>query len=189
MSPETAVIVNRWALVLGFVSFWLVAPEILGEARLRRWEANLALGVQRFPRAAIMSIVVLSCVAALVWTQIEIWPTYSLPESQYLREFLRRAAHALMAIAVFGFIANLVCLFLEWLEHHLIPPLLRFFRTRCLSAGAALFVLSMGLQFAATLQTQTPNTAPSGPPHAAARAPSSASTAPPRVFGPPPHPR
>jgi len=42
---------NRIGLVLGFFSFWLAAPEFIGEQRLKSWELVLAASIQRVPKA------------------------------------------------------------------------------------------------------------------------------------------
>ena len=54
MPPNYSVHLNRVGLILDFLSFWLAAPEILGEDRLRAVEATLKRGLkgwlQRAPR-------------------------------------------------------------------------------------------------------------------------------------------
>lgn len=37
---------NRIGLLLGFFSFWLAAPEFIGEERLRGWEKRFAAGLE-----------------------------------------------------------------------------------------------------------------------------------------------
>lgn len=40
---------NRLRILLNFLSFWLVAPEFVGEARLKSWEAVVAKGLNKLP--------------------------------------------------------------------------------------------------------------------------------------------
>jgi len=49
MTPDLAVWLNRTGLALGFCSFWLAAPELIGEVRLKMWEQKLAKGLFRLP--------------------------------------------------------------------------------------------------------------------------------------------
>ena len=59
--------INRLGIVLEFLSFWLAAPEILGEERLRGLERRLEEGLRMLPKVARVAVVVLAVgVAAIV---------------------------------------------------------------------------------------------------------------------------
>jgi hypothetical protein len=49
MNPELAAWLNRIGVLLEFFSFWLVAPEFLGEERLKRMEAWMERGLAVLP--------------------------------------------------------------------------------------------------------------------------------------------
>ena len=48
--------VNRVGIVLEFLSFWLVAPEILGEERLRALERRAEWGISRLPYLMLLPV-------------------------------------------------------------------------------------------------------------------------------------
>src|SRR5436190_21321349 len=79
ISHETVVWLNRVAIILGFLSFWFVAPEFIGEQRLRMWELKLGKQLPRLPKmlkwvfAMWTIIVTVLYVVALLWTEKR-WP-------------------------------------------------------------------------------------------------------------------
>ena len=58
--------VNRVGIVLEFLSFWLAAPEILGEERLRALERRLERGIKQLPGAVVTMQVVGALLAMMV---------------------------------------------------------------------------------------------------------------------------
>jgi len=64
--------VNRVGIVLEFLSFWLAAPEILGERRLRTLERRLERGLRALPRVLLIllfstALVVVTVMFGLLW--------------------------------------------------------------------------------------------------------------------------
>jgi hypothetical protein len=49
LTQETIVILNRTGQILGFLSFWFAAPEIIGENRLKSWSSLLEKGAFNIP--------------------------------------------------------------------------------------------------------------------------------------------
>ena len=61
--------VNRVGIMLEFLSFWLAAPEILGEERLRKLERRLEGGIRVLPLMAscVAIVVTMVLMMAVVW--------------------------------------------------------------------------------------------------------------------------
>ena len=57
---------NRLGMVLGFLSFWLAAPEFVGEERLRSWEQWLASGLVRLKFVMLYGLVALDVIAFVI---------------------------------------------------------------------------------------------------------------------------
>ena len=141
----------KWVNVVGilfeFFSFWLVAPEILGEERLKSWEERLETGIGILPK-----IVVTLLSLFLVATAGYIFFGFII--GRRLIEF------ALLSEAtgvVFVFLMSLAFMIGWNMERRLVPRLLRTlrddakFRERCLAVGAMLFVIGTAFQLIATL--------------------------------------
>ena len=72
MTPELAIDLNRFAILVNFLSFFLVAPEILGQERLERLVANATGNLVAYALsvlgAGVFFIGVTAVTAATYWT-------------------------------------------------------------------------------------------------------------------------
>lgn len=145
MARELADWLNRIGMVLGFVSFWLVAPEFIGEGRLRSWEHSLAAGLLQMPKIMRRTLLQMSIVSLGVYVV-----RYALAI---------RAGHMALPevpqswLLAFGVVsATLVA------SQIVVQPLVSKLandtqvRQTALFLGAGLFVLSFALQFISTFQ-------------------------------------
>jgi len=62
---------NRIGMLLGFISFWLAAPEFIGEERLKSWEQILINRVMKH-RYSIWRIVAFGSMSWLAWNWHEV---------------------------------------------------------------------------------------------------------------------
>lgn len=53
---------NRTGMILAYLSFWLMAPELLGEERIKRFQQGITAGIRRIP----VIVAVCVCCAALM---------------------------------------------------------------------------------------------------------------------------
>src|SRR5215470_3595367 len=67
MSRELCDWLNRAGLIIGFISFWFAAPELIGEPRLKAWEAALAAGLRLMPRALKITFTLLNLVIIMFY--------------------------------------------------------------------------------------------------------------------------
>jgi hypothetical protein len=149
MDPVVANWLNRLGMLLGFVSFWLVAPEFIGEERLRRWEVMLEQGLRFFPTAFHVLLVLSPFVVVGIAVRLESRGALTRSETSWI-------VCSLMVLYLVGW------WFSVRLEKKLIPALLHRLaedeqiRARSLILGAWLFGASFLLQFGATFQAQPP---------------------------------
>ena len=67
--------VNRVGIVLEFLSFWLAAPEILGEERLRALERRVEKGIMKLPMILLLAVGLVLTV--VIWrTTLQYLPDY-----------------------------------------------------------------------------------------------------------------
>ena len=60
--------VNRVGILLEFLSFWLAAPEILGEERLRKLERRVERGIMKLPMMLLMAVALVLAVVIMKTT-------------------------------------------------------------------------------------------------------------------------
>jgi hypothetical protein len=91
--------VNRVGIVLEFLSFWLAAPEILGEERLRALERGAEKGMLLLPLVALTLIILPTALA------LAIMPWEAIPEAwtvtKWLRVVMKWSAVALIVLWLF----------------------------------------------------------------------------------------
>jgi hypothetical protein len=145
MNPELADWLNRISLILGFLSFWLVAPEFIGERRLKSWETALASGLLKMP--LILRIVSALCVligAALYGIEWVSSAVFSHP--------LNLAIPAWFAVPFYiSIFLNITEPLTPWAVKKLAND--SNVRQRSFFVGAILFTISCVMQFAATFQS------------------------------------
>jgi hypothetical protein len=140
LTHHLADVLNRVALVLGFLSFWLAAPELIGEERLKAWEARLASGLLKLPVAlnGAIAIITFLLVGFFIWR---------LAQSH---SFSRSEPPFVLVVAL-----DAMFVFL-WLSEKLLKKFVSVMATKSgvrqasLIVGAALFTASFLLQFLAT---------------------------------------
>jgi len=160
------VLLNRVGMVLGFVSFWLAAPEIIGEEKLRAWEASLVekplkhvIGGLEFTKPIIgvfMCGGVFVFLGLMFWTTLRDfnWHTLTTGDTTSTPGIKTAEKYAYNAFGI-G-LAAFVLGHLIWGTQELIAKLLislandARFRRRSLTVGACLFILSFIMQFAST---------------------------------------
>jgi uncharacterized membrane protein YozB (DUF420 family) len=144
MTHELSDLLNRIGMALGFLSFWLVAPEFIGEERLRSWEQALATGLLKAPKALKWSLAVMTLAAVVVYVvrSLSTWPPIRFPDVPQWWVLVLALTSATMLTA-------------EVLITPIVSRLANDNRVRqsALLLGAALFTISFLLQFIATFQT------------------------------------
>jgi hypothetical protein len=132
---------NRVGLVLGYGSFFLAAPEIIGEERLGRLEGFLVSGLRKFRKVLDVAIMPVLVVSLLVY------PLWKLGHHQSFRD--SQPDFIVWAIDI--------AFPLLWLSDRLLKMYVSLVskkegaRQIALLLGAVLFTVSFILQFAATL--------------------------------------
>jgi hypothetical protein len=132
---------NRVGLVLGYGSFFLAAPEIIGEERLKTLEGFLVSGLRNFRK--VLDVAVIPVLAL----SVSVYPFWKLLHHQ----------HFFASPPLFIAIAVDVAFSLVWLSDRLLKMYVSLMakekgaRQISLLLGAALFTVSFALQFAATL--------------------------------------
>lgn len=140
VTHETAVWLNRAAIILGFVSFWFVAPEFVGEQRLKSWEQFLSKYLSRIPKALRLVFGICTAVVIIGYFVMAI-TRWSLPNVSNT---------VLMIFAILSASVTVAPL--------LIPPLVRKLandssvRQTSFFFGAGLFTVASILQFVATFE-------------------------------------
>jgi hypothetical protein len=140
LTHHLADILNRVGLVLAFVSFWLAAPELIGEERLKAWEGRLASGLLKLPVALNGSIAIITflLVGFFIWR---------LAQS---RSFSHSEPPFVLVVAL-----DAMFVFL-WLSEKVLKKFVSIMATKSgvrqasLVLGAALFTASFLLQFLGT---------------------------------------
>jgi hypothetical protein len=150
--------VNRVGIVLEFLSFWLAAPEILGEERLKKLERRVERGI-RVLSARMMWVIFLATVMIYMAVMRFGGPTIRCMESAVASVTSRVLARIVVAAVwgVLGFVAGMAGVqATNKLRATVVQPLLRVLadneriRQRSLAAGAVLFVVGFLLQLVAT---------------------------------------
>jgi len=140
MVPRQLVdIFNRVGLVLGFFSFWLAAPEFIGEERLKSWERRLSSGLLKVPTV----LTIASGLLMVLMLGLYIWKVWQLGKLSYKPPIVLVIvldAIFMMQSLLEKRLARLVSLVANHSK----------FRQGILFAGAALFTVSFLLQLAAT---------------------------------------
>lgn len=143
------------SLILQYASFWLAAPEILGEKRMHSLERGLAATVVAVPRFVIIfggwipAFVGSTLIVAKIYNHFGLLPLFQRGSSRslwldsFLGLLLLVAAYgsAWLAINIAGNVAN-------WATAPLIRKLANDspFRERCLIVGAIIFTIALILQ-------------------------------------------
>ncbi|MGV3617153.1 MAG: hypothetical protein ACO1SV_17640 [Fimbriimonas sp.] len=129
---------DRAGILCQFLSFWLVAPELLGHARLARLRRALSRVVQAMILVPVGAVGVVGG-SALAFAAIERWE------------------HSAARATFVGFLVALVLLWIYWsLRQGTLPRLLErlenreTFRGHLATLGAVLFTIGFILQMVAT---------------------------------------
>ena len=138
--------VNRVGIVLEFLSFWLAAPEILGEERLKALERRLEKEIKQLPDLLAVLVAALAGMLAAVVLMLvvagEVTPVAAV------------AGVVLMVVAAVATAAAAVVA--NKLQEKIAAPALRVLaddkriRQRSLAVGGVLFVVGFLLQLIAT---------------------------------------
>lgn len=154
---------NRIGIILNFLSFWFVAPDIIGEARLKAWERNLekaigeigpgCLGCSGFAAGCLLSITVFT---VFIFIAFQIMARYLLDSE----------VGVMKSLFVFAtiFASGVVCLWQfvrgQEVNEAIISEFIRSvlqrlanedrIRHRSLLLGIAMFIIGNVLQFVAT---------------------------------------
>ena len=150
---------NRIGMILGFVSFWLVAPEFIGEERLKRWEERLEAFIARVPAQ-------FGCLFGLFMGLMTMGLLLSLLQPLFPRRYDPIPWNRPSTPAPWEMLALLfsggVGLFIGWQSSRVMQWLVRpilsrlanddRIRDRWFWVGVCLFVLSFVFQFVSTFQ-------------------------------------
>jgi hypothetical protein len=202
MDPETCIWLSRVGIVLGFLSFWCVLPEFLGDNYLKRSEQLLEASLKLIP-IFIGVLVALSAIGAFAWyiagggIRVSDWWASLFGIDPKKGPIVARI---LLLIPLLGAAWLFSTIIVEWgfsaprvavdFGERWIDPILRRLanderiRFRAFFVGASFFVLSFALQFAATFQAKEPKAAPAAPAVAAPATPTVTPAAPPPFIGP-----
>ncbi|MGA9350232.1 MAG: hypothetical protein WBW48_15725 [Anaerolineae bacterium] len=155
--------VNRVGIVLEFLSFWLAAPEILGEERLRKLEWWAEQGIRA---VGCVAPLVMALGTVMLLSMKDLWIRGAQTVTHFVEAIVQRVGVALSAgtlriLATVLMLASWVLLL--WILGKLLEKfydavsfLLRILaddarvRQRSLAVGAVLFVVGFLLQFIAT---------------------------------------
>lgn len=147
MTPQTYDWLNRIGIILCFISFWLITPELIGETTLKRWE-------QLFIKRA----TILRKIVEFIWIAyfILLFGPY------FFRAFKNRHLDDIpfSQIFMYAFIAALA-LWLTYLEKNSVSIISKIannstFRRHLLIIGGFLFTISIVLQLWATFKPSAP---------------------------------
>jgi hypothetical protein len=141
MTHETTDWLNRTGMLLGFLSFWFVTPEFVGEARLKQWEDALGKGLLKLPLAA--KAVMMSVTLIFASLFLYHWETSERVDSI-----------SSWKLCVMGIVSS-TAIYLSIIEPQIEKVVSKLandgrVRQRFLFLGAAFFILSTLLQFIAT---------------------------------------
>jgi hypothetical protein len=164
-TPETKLWLSRVGMLLEFLSFWLVAPEILGIERLKRWENDLETWLKNKDLSNHLKLIglVATYIVVIGWVIfLAIWG-FSLLMSgidfqhpNLMPSLIYLATSLLVALLVRLFVAGLLELTQpigKRLIQSVTSPILRALEDdtkisrRSLMLGAGLYILSFLLQF------------------------------------------
>ena len=154
----TAGTVNRFGLILGFISFWFMTPQFLGKQRLLRLRDLLSRGIRELPEIAsaivygILFFVPVGGFVFLLWSNRLGFSPYSNWKHWLVGDILELLVRVLaLPLAV---IAEVLAL--EFVTKHIATPLLTKLadnsrlRKNSLILGAILCVCAFILQFTAS---------------------------------------
>jgi hypothetical protein len=140
LSHQLADIFNRVGLVLGFVSFWLAAPELIGEERLKVWEKRLVSGLLKLPLVfnVVITVITFLLVGFFVWRLAHGRGLFH-SDPPFVLVVVLDVAFVLLSLS-------------EWLLRKFVSIMAgdKGIRQGSLVVAAALFTVSFLLQFAAT---------------------------------------
>jgi hypothetical protein len=150
MSHELGNLLNRIGMVLGFLSFWLIAPELIGEHRLQSWERSFAKTLSWLVYiGALLAVIVLEFIVYAFIYYIVVY-------------LIRSSRGAALIEALPDTLVGIFFVVAVWLFADLYDPLAERLvsrlandarvRRRALLFGAALFIVAFLLEFAATFQ-------------------------------------
>jgi len=149
--------VNRVGIMLESLAFWLAAPEILGEERLRALEGRVEQGLRNLPlMLAIAAVIALAWVSSMVTAAPFALITLVLSWREHWLRILWAALEVAGALALVMVAARLMLSGAWALEDKVVRPLLRLLadderiRGRSLAVGAVLFVVGFLLQLIGT---------------------------------------
>ena len=141
MALQTYDWLNRLGILIGFLSFWFVTPEFIGETRLKQWDSLLVSGAIKFkPVWWYFSLIFVISSGSYLW--------YALFYNQEL-------INASFVIPVF--IWGLIDLAISYLIHNADKIISRLsndakIRRQFLIIGGILFTISFVLQFLASFK-------------------------------------
>jgi hypothetical protein len=147
MTHELSDWLNRFGLLLGFLSFWFAAPEFIGEERLRSWEQSLARGLFKLPKASqwFFALIILAAIVDYTinffrWFLVQpLTRLPDVPQSWILVIALTSGTMLLAQVSIEPIVSRLAN------DSRV--------RQSALLLGAVLFTISFLLQFIATFQT------------------------------------
>jgi hydrogenase/urease accessory protein HupE len=146
VSHELSDLLNRIGMLLGFISFWFVAPEFIGEERLKSLETALAEGLLKLPKTLrwIFRVLTVMAIVAFIVNYLSQRGT-RLPE-------IPQSLLLTLGLTALGYLLSSV-------SQAVVKPIASRLakdnrvRQRALLLGALLFTISFLLQFIATFQS------------------------------------
>ncbi len=155
---------NRMGLIIQFLSFWLAAPEILGEERLRRLQSRIASGVNLLPSLSVeVTMGGLAVIAVMlgIWLDTILSPILPEPNSAVRWSGLPSRPYLLVMVVIAFTALNLAAFWVgrkvsAEVKEKIVPRLLDSLaknervRQRSLVLGAALFTAGFLMQLVAT---------------------------------------
>jgi hypothetical protein len=150
MSHDTANLLNRIGIVLGYFSFWFAAPEFIGKERLKKWEEGLARLTLAVPLVSICSVIIFTSLAGGIFGA----KIVNIPTWHGLVAIISYIAMFTVAMICVKFYGSKIDPHIEKLALRIVTSLVNDSRRRqnCLLFGAALFTISTVLQFLATYE-------------------------------------
>jgi hypothetical protein len=155
---------NRIGMILGFLSFWLVAPEFIGEERLRRWEERLEAFIARVPAqfGCLFGLFMMLMTMGLLLTVLEpLFPNRRYDPTPWNRSDappIWQQVALTVSLGVGAFVGWQSSRAMQWLVRPLLSRLANDdrIRDRWFWGGVWLFVISFVFQFIATFAQPTP---------------------------------
>jgi hypothetical protein len=152
MNAEQLHLLNRIGLLLDFLAFWLAAPEILGEERLKKAESLVERFIKAFPFVItiIIGLIVLVAYAYMGSVDVDnLFKTMQIDSPLEIRVYSALFCFTPILVAVLVPII-MVMLFATSQKLLTIMANDENIRKRALVIGAILFILGFILQFIAS---------------------------------------